>query len=74
MPPAPPAAFAWLSTLAYAVATVILVAGTFSLAQWLLARLYGETLGSGGESEAAQAAAASAAPAPGDPRRPPPRR
>lgn len=45
MPPSPLAVLAWLSTLAYAVGAVILVAGTFSLAQCLLARLYRETLG-----------------------------
>lgn len=40
----------WIHTLAYAAGTVILTAGVFSLAQWLLARIYGERLDVGDEA------------------------
>ncbi|MGH9526026.1 MAG: hypothetical protein ACRD2F_05070 [Terriglobales bacterium] len=43
--------FTWIRVLAYAVGTVLLVAVVFSLAQLLLARLYGEKLESADSPE-----------------------
>ncbi|MGH9535179.1 MAG: hypothetical protein ACRD2E_09995 [Terriglobales bacterium] len=49
------------SAIVYGVAAVLLIALTFSLAQWLLARLYGERLE---EFEASTAAAKAESKAP----------